>query len=119
MILLPTICPQLAVAGRTELDFTGRQRGTTRVAKVQVNTIASLVLAEGVGFEPTMSVTTHSGFQDRRHRPLGEPSMAPAHRPRRASVCQTSRDVPPAQGHGWRIVTRLYTAPPRTNHALR
>ena len=30
--------------------------------------------AEGVGFEPTMSVTTHSGFQDRRHRPLGEPS---------------------------------------------
>src|SRR5450631_2396847 len=24
--------------------------------------------AEGVGFEPTMSVTTHSGFQDRRQR---------------------------------------------------
>ena len=33
--------------------------------------------AEGVGFEPTMSVTTHSGFQDRRHRPLGEPSRVP------------------------------------------
>jgi hypothetical protein len=30
--------------------------------------------AEGVGFEPTRSVTTPSGFQDRRHRPLGEPS---------------------------------------------
>ncbi len=26
--------------------------------------------AEGVGFEPTMSVTTHSGFQDTCHRPL-------------------------------------------------
>ena len=35
----------------------------------------SLASAEGVGFEPTMSVTTHSGFQDRRHRPLGEPSQ--------------------------------------------
>jgi hypothetical protein len=30
--------------------------------------------AEGVGFEPTRSVTRPSGFQDRRHRPLGEPS---------------------------------------------
>ena len=30
--------------------------------------------AEGVGFEPTMKLTPHSGFQDRRHRPLGEPS---------------------------------------------
>jgi len=29
---------------------------------------------EGVGFEPTVRVTPHSGFQDRRHRPLGEPS---------------------------------------------
>src|ERR1700729_1810612 len=29
--------------------------------------------AEGVGFEPTMRLTPHSGFQDRRHRPLGEP----------------------------------------------
>jgi SAM-dependent methyltransferase len=33
-----------------------------------------VIRAEGVGFEPTMSVTTHNGFQDRRHRPLGEPS---------------------------------------------
>jgi site-specific DNA recombinase len=31
-------------------------------------------LAEGVGFEPTMRLPPHSGFQDRRHRPLGEPS---------------------------------------------
>jgi hypothetical protein len=30
--------------------------------------------AEGVGFEPTMRLAPHSGFQDRRHRPLGEPS---------------------------------------------
>src|SRR5262249_55221374 len=30
--------------------------------------------AEGVGFEPTSKVTPTSGFQDRRHRPLGEPS---------------------------------------------
>ena len=27
-----------------------------------------------MGFEPTMRLTPHSGFQDRRHRPLGEPS---------------------------------------------
>ena len=31
-------------------------------------------MAEGVGFEPTMRRKPHSGFQDRRHRPLGEPS---------------------------------------------
>jgi hypothetical protein len=30
--------------------------------------------AEGVGFEPTRKLTPPSGFQDRRHRPLGEPS---------------------------------------------
>jgi hypothetical protein len=34
----------------------------------------STVSAEGVGFEPTSKVTPASGFQDRRHRPLGEPS---------------------------------------------
>src|SRR3954447_17337005 len=33
--------------------------------------------AEGVGFEPTMTLPRHSGFQDRRHRPLGEPSRPP------------------------------------------
>ncbi len=30
--------------------------------------------AEGVGFEPTRKLAPPSGFQDRRHRPLGEPS---------------------------------------------
>lgn len=30
--------------------------------------------AEGVGFEPTMTLPRHSGFQDRRTRPLCEPS---------------------------------------------
>ena len=30
--------------------------------------------AEGVGFEPTMTVTRHTGFQDQRTRPLCEPS---------------------------------------------
>ena len=30
--------------------------------------------AEGVGFEPTRTRQRPSGFQDRRHRPLGEPS---------------------------------------------
>jgi hypothetical protein len=28
--------------------------------------------AESVGFEPTVTITRHSGFQDRRPRPLGE-----------------------------------------------
>lgn len=32
------------------------------------------VRAEGVGFEPTNRVTPVSGFQDRRTRPLCEPS---------------------------------------------
>src|SRR5262245_29671416 len=31
--------------------------------------------AEGVGFEPTRTGYRPSGFQDRRHRPLGEPSI--------------------------------------------
>jgi putative PIG3 family NAD(P)H quinone oxidoreductase len=35
-------------------------------------------VAEGVGFEPTETITRLSGFQDRRHRPLGEPSYAAA-----------------------------------------
>src|SRR5262249_54369694 len=35
----------------------------------------SLLVAEGVGFEPTRTRQRPSGFQDRRHRPLGEPSQ--------------------------------------------
>ena len=30
--------------------------------------------AEGVGFEPTRTRQRPNGFQDHRHRPLGEPS---------------------------------------------
>jgi transcriptional regulator with XRE-family HTH domain len=33
-----------------------------------------LVRAEGVGFEPTRTRQRPNGFQDHRHRPLGEPS---------------------------------------------
>src|SRR6266702_2651466 len=38
--------------------------------------------AEGVGFVPTSKLAPPSGFQDRRHRPLGEPSKlrSPGHR---------------------------------------
>ena len=32
--------------------------------------------AEGVGFEPTKRIAPLTGFQDQRHRPLGEPSRA-------------------------------------------
>jgi site-specific DNA recombinase len=35
-------------------------------------------VAEGVGFEPTRARKRPSGFQDRRHRPLGEPSWSRA-----------------------------------------
>ena len=35
--------------------------------------------AEGEGFEPSRTVTSPSGFQDRRHRPLGEPSWLRKH----------------------------------------
>ncbi len=31
-------------------------------------------MAEGVGFEPTVTLARHNDFQDRRPRPLGEPS---------------------------------------------
>ena len=44
--------------------------------------------AEGVGFEPTMTVTSHSGFQDRRKpsRPVtGHPLLSRNPRPGRAS----------------------------------
>jgi hypothetical protein len=33
-----------------------------------------ITLAEGVGFEPTVTLARHNDFQDRRPRPLGEPS---------------------------------------------
>ncbi len=34
----------------------------------------STYTAEGVGFEPTVRLTPHGGFQDRCLRPLGQPS---------------------------------------------
>lgn len=37
--------------------------------------------AEGVGFEPTKNIAALTGFQDQRHRPLGEPSSAPVAEP--------------------------------------
>jgi hypothetical protein len=51
--------------------------------------------AEGVGFEPTMRLTPHSGFQDRRHRPLGEPS---ADNDSAVTVEVTQRSVPCSAG---------------------
>jgi len=47
--------------------LTDIHRKRTQMTNLQVR-------AEGVGFEPTNRVTPVSGFQDRRHRPLGEPS---------------------------------------------
>lgn len=32
------------------------------------------ILAEGVGFEPTVPANRHGGFQDHCHKPLGHPS---------------------------------------------
>jgi hypothetical protein len=40
-----------------------------------------------VGFEPTRTLARPSGFQDRRHRPLGEPS---ADNPSAAPECRLS-----------------------------
>lgn len=68
MTVPPTICPQLAVEGRTELDCAGRQRGGRQSTSALLRATALLVLAEDVvaedvGFEPAMGVTTHSDFQ--------------------------------------------------------
>ncbi len=49
-------------------------RGFRKVARPAATQQVLPGEAEGVGFEPTMRITPHSGFQDRRHRPLGEPS---------------------------------------------
>src|SRR3989442_459427 len=48
-----------------------------QTAKGAGQTLYLQVKAEGEGFEPSRTVTSPSGFQDRRHRPLGEPSLAP------------------------------------------
>ena len=36
------------------------------------------MVAEGVGFEPTVPVSRNNGFQDRHHKPLGHPSVLSA-----------------------------------------
>ena len=57
-------------------------------------------MAEGVGFEPTRTVTRPSGFQDRRTRPLCEPSW-----PTEANKYGTSemlgKRTGEALGHVW------------------
>jgi site-specific DNA recombinase len=50
-------------------------------------------LAEGVGFEPTRTLPRPSGFQDRRHRPLGEPSRLTSVAGSRRSTRRTRRVV--------------------------
>src|SRR5215472_9541813 len=51
-----------------------RQAGRSSLVYEQVSRPLSPLIAEGVGFEPTRTRQRPSGFQDRRHRPLGEPS---------------------------------------------
>jgi hypothetical protein len=46
----------------------------------------TITKAEGVGFEPTRTRQRPNGFQDHRHRPLGEPSC----------VANSTRAGPPA-----------------------
>jgi hypothetical protein len=58
------------------------------LAGVRLHTVKRSEFAEGVGFEPTRTVTRPSGFQDRRTRPLCEPSW-----PKEASKYGTS-EVP-------------------------
>ena len=56
-----------------------------------------------MGFEPTMTLPRHSGFQDRRHRPLGEPSRTPRLRQtaRSTSVSSTRKRALYPDIHGW------------------
>jgi hypothetical protein len=64
--------------------------------------------AEGVGFEPTMELSPHSGFQDRRHRPLGEPS-----RSFQGRASAQVRAVPqPARPHASPAVSRCRSSDP-------
>ena len=56
--------------------------------------------AEGVGFEPTRPVTRPSGFQDRRHRPLGEPSPIGPNPTGRGSAALSERVGETVADHG-------------------
>lgn len=55
------------------------------------------ILAEGVGFEPTRTVTRPTGFQDQRTRPLCEPSRQP---PAMSGPCRSSRIQRPRRPTG-------------------
>jgi hypothetical protein len=68
----------------------------------------SLLIAEGVGFEPTRTRQRPSGFQDRRHRPLGEPSWCRV-QPLTSVITEGSPDSPslPAVGCGCPTVARM------------
>ena len=69
----------------------------------------SPVCAEGVGFEPTRALAHPSGFQDRRHRPLGEPSLLRIHTGRRpqGSVWSVAGPQARALGHCQRLRSSL------------
>ena len=75
----PANIPQPAADGRTWRLTTAYDRPN----QVHIRETFALVRhgfmwsAEGEGFEPSRTVTSPSGFQDRRHRPLGEPSLVP------------------------------------------
>ena len=78
-----------------------RQRVNPQIVGSPVADVLRHHKAEGVGFEPTMTVTRHTGFQDQRTRPLCEPSRR---RGRRSS--RIAQPVGPERecGGGWRPV---------------
>jgi hypothetical protein len=52
-----------------------RSEGKPHKIQYVINVSATYsMLADGVGFEPTVSIT-HAGFQDRCLKPLGHPSI--------------------------------------------
>jgi hypothetical protein len=83
---------------RSSTQYTPRgSRPSTSIDLASV--VTSTAGAEGVGFEPTMGVT-HSGFQDRRTRPLCEPSRLTGSlaRTRELSRRRGASSVPRASG---------------------
>jgi hypothetical protein len=59
--------------------------------------------AEGVGFEPTMTVTRHTGFQDQRTRPLCEPSRRPRRNRSKPPTVEDSAPAPTMDPPGPRL----------------
>ena len=66
--------PHRAASGRTQPHTLAHGERLPQTAKGAGQPLFLQVNAEGEGFEPSRTVTSPSGFQDRRHRPLGEPS---------------------------------------------